>query len=329
MTNQTKTHEQPVPVEPNKVASQEADLVLCPGQGAQHVGMGKSWFDRSDAAKETYKIADEALSFELSRLSFEGPAETLNRTDLAQAAIYVASIASYRALEEAGSLGTLGAVAGLSLGEFTALHLAGAFDFVSGLKLVRLRGQAMQQAADTTPGGSGMVALTGADEELAKLVCEQAVKAVGEGVLVPANYNCPGQVVISGSQGACDAAVTVAEKMSLRATPLSVAGAFHSPLMQPAAEKLQEAIENVDWAQPTVPVLSNVTANPHDAQNIDSIKSRLIDQLTSPVRWSESMQWMIGQLRGRYIELAPGKVLTGLMRRIDRSAKVTNFAEPQ
>jgi [acyl-carrier-protein] S-malonyltransferase len=320
------------PESPNLTAK-VTEVVLCPGQGAQHVGMGKAWHDQSAAARETFAEADETLGFELSRVCFEGPEETLHRTDVAQAAIYTTSVACFRGLAQLAPLGKLGAVAGLSLGEFTALHLAGAFDFVTGLQLVRLRGQAMQQAADDSHG-SGMVALTGADPQQAQELCDKAVRAAGADtahppqVLVPANYNCPGQIVVSGSRAACEAAVTIAQEMDLRATALKVAGAFHSPLMAPAAKQLAQALDSTQWQTPSVPVLSNVTAQPHDPNDTESIKARLVEQLTSPVRWTQSMQWLAQHVPGRYVELAPGKVLSGLMRRIDRSVKVLNLAQP-
>lgn len=304
-------------------------FILCPGQGAQHVGMGKAWADRYPVAAETFAEADRLLGLPLSRLCFEGPAEELNRTDIAQAAIYTASIACYRALRGDAVVGDLRATAGLSLGEFTALHIAGAFDFADGLKLVRLRGQAMQEAAEATK--SSMVALVGAEEPQALAVCEEALndpENKGNEVLVPANFNCPGQIVISGSLAACERAVIVAEKLGLRATPLTVAGAFHSPLMQPAADRLAQALDGVAWNTPSVPVYSNVTGAPHDRGDVESIKRRLVEQLTSPVRWSESIQAAVKEMPGRFVELAPGKVLSGLMRRIDRGTKVENFAEP-
>jgi len=305
------------------ISNQQSDILLCPGQGAQQVTMGKAWHERYAVAAETFNAADRALGYELSAICFEGPAETLNRTDVAQPALYVCSIAGYHALSEDGELNPLEAAAGLSLGEFTALHLAGAFDFAEGLELVRLRGEAMQQAAEQSD--SGMVAIMGADEAQANELCEQAR---GGGVLVPANFNCPGQVVVSGSKDACDRALQVAEQMELRATPLNVAGAFHSPLMQPAADRLAEALEKVNWQTPRVPVLANVTGQPHEAPNIDAIKQRLVEQLTSPVRWADCMQWAIENLTGRCVELPPGKVLSGLMRRIDKKTKVQNYAEP-
>ena len=304
-----------------------ADILLCPGQGAQQVGMGKAWFDASSVAGDTFRAADEALGYPLSTYCFEGPAETLNRTDVAQPALYVCTIAGYHALAQAGELNAMEAAAGLSLGEFTALHLAGAFDFADGLELVRLRGEAMQQAAEQSD--SGMVALVGADEGQANELCERSLQqSAADSVLVPANFNCPGQVVVSGSKDACDHALTVAEQMELRATPLNVAGAFHSPLMQPAADRLAEALEKVTWHSFNTTVLSNVTGKPHDGQDVASIKQRLVEQLTNPVRWADDMQWAIDNLSGRYVELPPGKVLSGLMRRIHKKTKVQNFAEP-
>lgn len=309
-------------------APSPAPWVLCPGQGAQHLGMGEAWFDKYPVAAQTFAAADRALGFELSTLCFSGPEEKLNRTEFAQAAIYVTSVACYQALLESGRLTAPGATAGLSLGEFTALHLAGAFDFQDGLKLVRLRGQAMQEAAEAEPGS--MVALTGdVSEPRVQELCDE-VTTGGEGVLVPANFNSPMQVVVSGTVGACEAAVGVAERYGWKATPLQVAGAFHSPLMRGAADRLGAAMEEVAWERPTVPVLSNVTGRPHDGDDVASIKALLVDQLTHPVRWSQSMHWAAveGDLPGRFVELAPGKVLSGLMRRIERSVKVENFAEP-
>lgn len=304
-------------------------ILLCPGQGAQHVGMGKAWYEASPATKAVFEQANSALGFNLAKLCFDGPEDQLNRTDMAQVAIYTASVACHRALVEAGKVSEAQLTAGLSLGEFTALHLAGAFDFLTGLELVKLRGQAMQDAAEISE--SSMVALVGADEAQSMALCEEALndpENKGEEVLVPANFNCPGQVVISGSLKACERAMVVADKMGLRATQLAVAGAFHSPLMQPAADRLAEALDKADWNIPGVTVMSNVTAEPHE-NDIDSIKQRLVDQLTSPVRWSQSMQYVIEKHPGaRLVELAPGKVLSGLMRRIDRAAKVENFAQP-
>lgn len=287
--------------------------------------MGKGWFDRYPVAAQTFAAAEGALGYDIAEVCFNGPAERLNRTDVAQVAIYTTSVACYQALVEMGHITDIDAAAGLSLGEFTALHLAGAFDFLEGLKLVQVRGRAMQDAAEASP--SSMVAIIGADEAQINELCDEAR---GDGVLVPANFNCPGQVVISGSKDACERSLQVADKMKLRATPLSVAGAFHSPFMKPAADRLAAALEEVDWRPLRATVISNVTAEAHDGDSPESIKQRLVEQLTSPVRWTQSMQRMTKEFQQhRYVELAPGKVLAGLMRRIDRNVAVENFAEPK
>jgi len=299
-------------------------IILCPGQGAQHVGMGRQWFEQSSQAAKVYQAADKYLSYELSQLCFSGPESNLNRTDLAQLAIYVTSIACFHAIHEHGHTGNIVGAAGLSLGEFSALHLAGAFDFQAGLELVRLRGQAMQEAADSCR--SGMVAIIGCDAQQATELCD---RAGNDDILVPANYNCPGQIVISGTESACTRAEQVAQDMKIKAKRLAVAGAFHSPIMQPAADRLAQALDKVNWNTPTFPVISNVCATPHDHNDIQSIKTRLVDQLTSPVLWTQSMLWTIEHIHGQFLELAPGKVLLGLMRKINRGVKVENFDIPQ
>lgn len=312
-------------------------FLLCPGQGAQHVGMGRAWCDASEPARQTFEQAQAILGLDLRQICFEGPEAELNRTDIAQAAIYVTSVACFRALVERGELdpAQVVATAGLSLGEFTALHLAGVFSFEDGLKLVRLRGQAMQDAAQAQP--STMVAITGdVSEERINELCDQAR---GDGILVPANFNSPMQVVVSGSVEACERAVAVAQQMGFKPTPLTVAGAFHSPIMAPAAERLAAALEQVTWRNParitvqgvdagTMNVLANVTAQPHDLTDPPTISQLLVQQLTNPVRWSQSMQWAAANVPAQFVELAPGKVLAGLMRRIDRTMKVVNHAEP-
>lgn len=309
----------------------DSPIILCPGQGAQCIGMGKLWHSSSPEAARVIDRADEylgdRLGARLSSLCFTGPEDLLNRTDVAQPALYTVAVASFRAVFGNASPSTFAAVAGLSLGEYTALHIAGALSFEDGLELVTLRGRAMQDAAEASD--SSMVALIGADEAQAIAVCETA--AQGE-VLVPANFNAPGQIVISGANSACDRAVIVASEMALRATKLNVAGAFHSPVMQPAADRLDSALRQATIHTPACPVLSNVTALPHAANSGEDFQERLrtllVSQLTSPVRWSESCLWMIHNLQGHFHELAPGKVLSGLMRRIDRSVKVTNHDAP-
>lgn len=317
--------------------------ILCPGQGAQAVGMGRAWAESSDAARRVFERADAAFSeagigaasgLKLSELCFDGPSERLNMTDASQPAIFVAGVASWHGLCE--SLGVepssmpLAAAGGLSLGEYTALHLAGAFGFEDGLRLVTLRGRAMQDAAEATP--SSMVAVIGADEESAANLCETARARASEAtgndeVLVAANFNAPGQVVVSGSVAACDEAEKAAGEMSLRATRLAVAGAFHSPLMAPAAERLRAALASVEVRTPRCPVLANVTGKPHGEP--DQIRSRLVEQLTGAVRWEACCRWIIEHApEAAPHELAPGKSLAGLMRRVDKSFKVTTHDQP-
>ena len=295
--------------------------------------MGKAWYEASPAAREIFDRADAALADvlgdKLSRICFEGPAETLNRTNVAQPAIYTASLASLAGLREiwGGSDDDLGlsATAGLSLGEYTALHIAGVFSFEDGLRLVEQRGTFMQQACDASEGT--MVALIGADDEKAERIAAQARQG---GVLNCANYNAPGQVVLSGDKQACARAVELAEGA---AKELTVAGAFHSALMSPAAEKMRAALDKIEFRPPTVPVVANVTATPHQwdegaADPARSIKDLLVRQITESVRWSQSCAWLVANCQGEYHELCPGRVLSGLMRRINRPTKVINHNVP-
>ncbi len=305
-------------------------VILCPGQGAQAVGMGKAWYSASPEAKAVFDEADRLLGSRLgsplTQLCFDGPAERLNRTDVSQPAIFTASLACWKGLLAAMGFGngeaSIAAAAGLSLGEYTALVLAGSMSFADGLELVTLRGQAMQQAAEASSGG--MLALIGADDAQAQQVCDKARESE---VLVCANFNAPGQIVLSGHKTACDRAAAVASEMGLRASPLTVAGAFHSPLMQPAADRLAAALAKTAMTPAKVTVVSNVTALPH-AADAASIRQRLVDQLTSPVRWSQSCQWLTANIKAEFHELAPGKTLAGLMRRIDKNTKVINHEEP-
>lgn len=305
-------------------------VALCPGQGAQRVGMGRAWFEAEPAAAKVFVAADDILHEFLGRgiadVCFNGPEDVINRTDFAQPALFVGAIASLEGWKarSGGSLPPMAAAAGLSLGEYTALHAAGSIGFADALRLVALRGRAMQDAAEASHGG--MVALIGADEAQAQAICAEAAPAGDTDVLVPANLNAPGQIVVSGSTGACERAVTIAEKMGLRASRLSVAGAFHSPLMKPAADRLGQALAKVEIRPPSCPVVSNVTARPHETP--DSIRARLVEQLTAPVRWDESCKWLAANVKGEMHELAPGKVLAGLMRRIDRAVKVESHDEP-
>lgn len=307
-------------------------IIVCPGQGAQTVGMGKAWADLSPEARGVFDEADtilgDALGAKLSTICFEGPAETLNRTDVSQPALYTCAIACWRGMSAQMGLAEgeapIVSAAGLSLGEYSALHIAGAFSFADGLRLVALRGSAMQQAAEATP--SGMVALVGADEEKANAVCDEARQ---DGILVCANFNAPGQVVLSGDAAACKRAEQVASDQGLRAVALQVAGAFHSPIMQPAADALAKALSEVAIVPPLAPVWSNVTAQPH-AENEDSIRAKLAEQLTSPVRWSDSFAAMVEKYENAHVhEMAPGKTLAGMAKRINRSVKVQSHDGPE
>lgn len=310
-------------------------ILLCPGQGAQTVGMGRAWYERSPEARAVFDEADallgDRLGGKLSELCFAGPAERLNQTDVSQPAIYVTAVASCRGLCAAWGVSpdelAPAALAGLSLGEYTALHLAGAFSFRDGLELVALRGRAMQEAAVVQP--SGMLALIGADEGQATAICDEAR---GSDVLVPANFNAPGQIVLSGHKSAIERAVQAASAKGLRSAVLPVAGAFHSPLMAPAADRLAAALEKTPIAPLRSPVVSNVTARPHDKGDAASIRRLLVEQLTSPVRWAESCGYLVQEVAAgsavEFHELAPGSTLAGLMRRIDRATKVTTHDEP-
>ena len=306
--------------------------------------MAKAWCDASPKAKALLDEADRIFAGSaasasvggrsLTDIAFNGPIDVLSRTDISQPALFAAAIACHHALPEELRALSVRAVAGLSLGEYTALHLAGAFSFEDGLRLVMRRGQLMQQAAEASKGG--MVALIGGDEAQANDVCARALAGAAAGeCLVPANFNAPGQIVLSGSIEACDRAVAVSGDVGVRATKLQVAGAFHSPLMAPAAEKLGEALAKVQIAALKCEVWSNVTARPHDPANPELLRSLLVDQLVSPVRWAQSCANLLEVLgtsgtrtTTAFHELAPGNVLKGLMRRIDKTCEVIPHDAP-
>ncbi|WP_428938504.1 ACP S-malonyltransferase [Fontivita pretiosa] len=291
--------------------------ILCPGQGAQVVGMGKDFVEAFAVARDVFDRANAILGFDLADICFNGPEQRLNQTDIAQPAIYVTSVACFAAAREAGVIQPqqVGAYAGLSLGEYTALHLGGAFSFEDGLKLVAARGRYMQQAAVATP--STMVSLMGADEPAVIRLCDE--NAQGE-VLVPANFNSPGQIVVSGAIGACQRLAQAAEAAGFKAIPLKVAGAFHSPLMQPAAQRMAGELEKVALAPPHTTVYANVTARPHT--DAASIRRLLVEQIVKPVRWEQTMQELISHGEAQWIELAPGRVLSGLLKKINRRIQI-------
>lgn len=299
--------------------------ILCPGQGAQIVGMGRDFNEGSGAAREVFAAANDIVGFDLAKVCFEGPAERLNQTDVSQPAIYATGVACFRAAREVGKLdpAQVTAYAGLSLGEYSALHLAGAFTFEEGLRLVAARGRYMQEAAVATP--SGMVAILGAEEVAVTELCEKA--AQGE-VLVPANFNAPGQIVVSGSKAACERVLAEATNAGVKATPLVVAGAFHSPLMQPAADRMRAELDKVDFKPLNATVYSNVTAEPH--ADSESIKALLIKQIVAPVQWAATMKTLVGADGAgdgaRFVELAPGRTLAGLAKRINRRLPIESLA---
>jgi [acyl-carrier-protein] S-malonyltransferase len=291
--------------------------LLFAGQGAQVVGMGKALAETSGAAAVWFERANSALGYDLTRICFEGPEAELTKTENAQPAIFLVSWVAFELLKEKVSALTFQATAGLSLGEFTALTAAGVMTFEDGLKLVRQRGRFMQEACDATQGG--MAAIIGLDEAPTREVCAEA------GVVL-ANLNCPGQLVISGEASKIGKACELAKaKGARRALPLTVAGAYHSPLMASAQPKLDAQLARVQFQAPTVPVISNVTAKPHESA--DSIRQRLVEQVTNSVRWEESMRYLVGQGFRRFIELGPGTALSGFMKRIDKDAVMLNVAD--
>ncbi|MCU0770513.1 MAG: ACP S-malonyltransferase [Verrucomicrobia bacterium] len=291
--------------------------LLFAGQGAQVVGMGREFAEQLPAAKSWFDQANTALGYDLAALCFNGPEDDLTQTEHAQPGIYLVSWVAFQLLRERVPGLAFEAAAGLSLGEFTALAAAGAMSFEAGLRVVRQRGRFMQEACDATRGG--MAAVIGLEEEATREVCSQA------GVVL-ANLNCPGQLVISGEVENIARAVELAKaRGAKRAIPLPVAGAYHSPLMAGAQPKLRAVLDGVEIRTPIVPVISNVTAQAHGAP--EEIRSRLVEQVTSSVRWEASLRHLLAQGFTRFIELGPGTALSGFMKRIDKSAQMLNVAD--
>ncbi len=288
-------------------------IFVFPGQGAQYVGMGKALSEEFAPAKELLQKADDVLGFSLSKVMFEGPEEELKMTANTQPALFVSSMMVFEAIKAQGI--PFDVVAGHSLGEYSAICAAGGFSFEDGLKLVRLRGTLMAEAGKTQPGA--MAAIIGVDEEKIQELCD-AVKS--SGVVVPANFNCPGQIVVSGEVAAVNALVENCSASGVRAVPLSVSGAFHSPLMQSAQPGLAEAIAKTEFHDLQKPLIANVTASV--VTSSAEIRELLVRQLVSPVRWSQSMSYAIRELDvSRGVEVGVGHVLSGLERKIDRSVK--------
>tara|TARA_B100000780_G_C21111213_1_gene449056 strand:- start:421 stop:1302 length:882 start_codon:yes stop_codon:yes gene_type:complete len=284
-----------------------------PGQGAQFTGMGKDIYDSNAVAKSLFDQANDILGFDITKVMFEGTADELKETKVTQPAIFLHSVALATAL---GDSFKPDMVAGHSLGEFSALVANKAMSFENGLKLVSQRALAMQKACEAEP--STMAAILGLDDEVVEEVCGKI-----EGVVVPANYNCPGQLVISGSipavEKACEA---LKEAGAKRALVLPVGGAFHSPLMEPARQELEEAIKNTTFNNPICPIYQNVTASA--ISDPVEIQKNLVAQLTAPVKWTQSVKQMIADGASSFVEVGPGKVLQGLVKKVDRAMEVSS-----
>lgn len=291
--------------------------LLFAGQGAQAVGMGRDLAEQIPAARQWFDRANAVLGYDLARVCFDGPDEELTKTEHAQPGIYLVGWITFELLKERVPGLQFHATAGLSLGEFTALAAAGVMSFDDGLKVVRQRGLFMQEACNATQGG--MAAIIGLDEAKTREVCAEA------GVEL-ANLNCPGQIVISGPADKLDNACDLAKaKGAKRALPLPVAGAYHSTLMAGARERLNATLKSVGLQIPRVPVISNVTAQPHGTPT--EIHQRMVEQVTSSVRWEDSMRFLLAQGFTRFIELGPGKALSGFMKRINGDAQMFNIAD--
>jgi [acyl-carrier-protein] S-malonyltransferase len=276
--------------------------------------MGRRLAETLPAAKRLYDRAAEVLDYDLATLCFEGPAEGLDSTVISQPALFVTSLAALEALRAESPEVVLSceAAAGLSLGEYTAMVFAGVMEFEDGLMLVQRRGAAMQEAADATP--SGMVSILGLERFQVQALCDKARQ--GE-ILEIANLLCPGNIAISGSNGACERAAEMARSFgAMKAVPLAVAGAFHTSIMRPADQRLAEVLSGVPMRRPRIPVVSNVDAQPHD--DPEEIRRLLIKQVLQPVRWEESMRYLLKEGFDQFYEVGPGRVLLGLLRRIER-----------
>lgn len=287
---------------------------IFPGQGAQFPGMGKDLYEGNTKAKELFEKANEVLGFRITDIMFEGTAEELKQTKVTQPAIFLHSVILAKTTE--GFAPDM--VAGHSLGEFSALVANGVLTFEDGLKLVSQRATAMQEACEINP--STMAAILGLEDDKVEEICA----AIENEIVVPANYNCPGQLVISGSNKGIEIACEkMKEAGAKRALPLPVGGAFHSPLMEPAREKLKAAILETEFSNPICPIYQNVSTTA--VTDVDEIKSNLIAQLTAPVKWTQSVQNMVKDGATEFVECGPGKVLQGLVKKIHREAEVASI----
>jgi [acyl-carrier-protein] S-malonyltransferase len=289
-----------------------------PGQGAQAVGMGRDLYDSYPVARAVFEQANEALGFSLSSICFEGPEDELRKTINTQPALVTVSFACLEAAQETSrGLPTPAFVAGHSLGEYTALAATGVLDFADTVRLARERGRLMHEAGLKQPGT--MAAIIGLDEPVLAEICQQTGTCI-------ANYNCPGQLVISGAIDKIEQAVELAkEKGASRTVLLEVGGAFHSPLMQSAVDGMAEILPTINFRDPIVPIVANVTAQPLTTG--EAVRTELLDQLRNSVQWQRSIEYMLGQSVTSVIEIGPGRVLTGLMRRIDRNVETANIGD--
>lgn len=294
---------------------------LFPGQGAQAVGMGRPLCESLPAARQLFEDASAILGYDLLDVCATGPSERLNATIISQPALFVCSLAALKSLEatQPEVVAACSAAAGLSLGEYTALVFAGAMSFQDGLRVVQCRGQAMQAAADETP--SGMVAVLGLEAAAVEELC---IEARGTETLQIANHLCPGNIVVSGTQTACDAIERLAEGRSGRTIRLAVAGAFHTPLMKPADQRVAEALSRVEIRSPRVPVWSNVDAQPHT--DPAEIRSLLVRQVVEPVLWEATMRRLLASSFDAFYEIGPGRVLAGLLKRVQRKVDCYNIS---
>jgi [acyl-carrier-protein] S-malonyltransferase len=304
---------------------------LFPGQGAQFIGMGRDIADAFPAAKAIFDKANQILGFDIAKICFDGPAETLNTTTMSQPAIFTVSaslLEIFRASDKTKGI-TADVSAGLSMGEYTSLYAAGLISFEDGLKLVKKRGEAMQQASDKSKGG--MVAIIGLDDEKTKALCEEA----GQGELLQGvNFNCPGQIAISGTISACERATALAEKYgAMKAIRLEVAGAFHTAMMSPAADALGQALAQTSIKEPALSlsngpsqpkVIANITADYYSSAK--QIRESLTKQLVQPIYWQKCVERLMADGVDTFYEIGPGKVLTGLMKRIHRRANIINVS---
>jgi [acyl-carrier-protein] S-malonyltransferase len=294
---------------------------LFPGQGAQAVGMGRQLCETRPAARSLYEQASGVLGYDLGKICTEGPAERLNTTEVSQPAIFVTSLAALEGLgaNDPAAANDCVAAAGLSLGEYTALVFAGSLNFLDGLKVVKRRGEAMQAASDATP--SAMVSVLGLEKSQLEALCS---RARASGTLEIANLLCPGNIVVSGAKSACAEIEQLAEAAGGRTVRLSVAGAFHTSIMRPADQSLAAVLAEIDIRTPRVPVWSNVDARPHT--DPEEIRTLLVRQVLEPVLWEQTMRNLLSEGVDRFYEIGPGRVLAGLLKRVERKAQCQNVS---